>query len=100
MNKIKGTTLKLEGIIFVRFSNYLGMGTAQGYSPYLVDGKTDFLPGLTTDVRARFGFFSSSLYGDARVQVFFGKIGSDDKHSTSIGRSISDGFATRCVADH
>lgn len=42
---------------FEQLAKYLGKGTAQGYSPYLADGKTDFLPGLSN-----YWFWSSSAY--------------------------------------
>jgi hypothetical protein len=41
---------------FEQLAKYLGIGTARGYSPYLADGKTDFLPGLSG-----YAFWSSSV---------------------------------------
>ena len=41
-----------------QLAKYLGKGTAQSYSPYLKDGKTDFLPGLG------YSFWSSSINPD------------------------------------
>lgn len=50
---------------FDQLAKYLGKGTAQGYSPYLADGKTDFLPGLS-----QYTFWSSSLYPDPKETDF------------------------------
>ncbi len=33
---------------FNRLSKYLGLNSAKGYSPYMADGKTEILPGLST----------------------------------------------------
>lgn len=65
---------------FEQLAKYLGNGTAQGYSPYLADGKTDFLPGLTS--YSNYTFWSSSVYPTHGLFafVFHGYTGDASSH--------------------
>lgn len=51
---------------FEQLAKYLGKGTARGYSPYLADGKTDLLPGLSNH-----WFWSSSVYPNLSDYAFY-----------------------------
>ena len=46
---------------FEQLAKYLGQGTANGYDPYLTDGKTEILPGLVNHIFWSASVFSSSL---------------------------------------
>ncbi|MEK6773826.1 MAG: hypothetical protein AABY64_07790 [Bdellovibrionota bacterium] len=74
---------------FVQLAKYLGYGTAQGYSPYQADGKTDLLPGLSG-----YWFWSISFIpnADSSGYVFNGNTGVID-----YGALVSSGCAFRCV---
>lgn len=50
-----------------QLAKYLGKGTVQGYSPYLADGKTEFLPGLSS-----YSIWSSSSIDSYFVHIFSG----------------------------
>ncbi len=74
-----------------QLADYLGRGTVQEYSPYLADGKTDFLPGLSNH-----WFWSSSVlpkYSDW-AYLFSGEYG-----IVFHDLRYKDDHAVRCVAD-
>ncbi len=54
---------------FEQLARYLGQGTAEGYDPYLADGKTEILPGL-----ADRWFWSASVvsYNRSFAWYFYG----------------------------
>ena len=63
---------------FEKLRVYLGYASALGYSPYLADGKTDVLPGLSS-----YWFWSSSVDPDSSVFANFfngGNANIDDYH--------------------
>ena len=57
---------------FLQLANYLGRGTSQGYSPFLSDGKTDFLPGLSET-----WFWTNSPDGDTPGAYAYRSVDSD-----------------------
>jgi hypothetical protein len=60
---------------FRQLSAYLGYGTKRGYSPYVDDGKTEILKGISDHI-----FWSSSKdkFFPGFTYSFFGKIGQPD----------------------
>ncbi|MCE3009185.1 MAG: hypothetical protein LW875_01065 [Proteobacteria bacterium] len=76
---------------FERLAEYLGQGTSLGYSPFLADGKTDFLSGLSDNF-----FWSGTASGfDVFVNryVFYGADG-----GIRIGHRFQHLLAVRCVS--
>jgi len=72
-------------------AKYLGNGTAQGYSPFLADGKTDLLPGLSN----HWSWSSSVVPDDSDYAfVFYGYDG--DVYYGD--RDVYYNSAVRCVA--
>jgi len=88
--KARGTRLPTREE-FEQLAKYLGKGTANGYSPYLADGKTDILPGLS----GHYQFWSSSFgSADPGYAFFF------DGHYgyTHVINSYFYDRSVRCVA--
>ncbi len=79
---------------FELLAAYLGKYSEQGYSPFLADGKTDLLPGLSS-----YWFWSSSLNQNGPdIALLFN--GSDGYMVNGVDRSITFIYgAGRCVAD-
>ena len=73
---------------FEQLAKYLGRGTANGYDPYLTDGKTEILPGIADHY-----FWPASVYSGVRngSWIFVGDVGNV---SVSV-RNFT--FAVRCV---
>jgi hypothetical protein len=90
---------------FEQLAKFLGQVTAQGYSPYLADGITDFLPGLSKNffwaepgppvIWYRYGIFP-----EARSYDFFFAGGYGGVHPSERNRSpdLRSNIAVRCVA--
>ncbi len=70
---------------FEQLAKYLGYRTSGGYNPYLADGRSDVLPGLSQYV-----FWSSSEGNNSPVQ-FEGQDGSDR------GARLEELASVRCV---
>jgi hypothetical protein len=72
---------------FEQLAKYLGRGTAQGYSPYLADGRTDFLPGLPWWT----SWSSDVTIDNSGAYVFYGGVGDFSPNRRGMN------FAFRCV---
>lgn len=79
---------------FQQLAKYLGEGTAQGYSPFLSDGKTEILPGLSGEQ-----FWSSSLYPGNSDYAFAFKGGNGYVGFADRLNYVNFRYAVRCVAD-
>ena len=75
---------------YSRLSDYLGYGSRSGYSPYLADGKTDFLPGLST---LSFWTSTDNPRFPLNYYIYYGKRGTSGLDQWGSGRN---GF--RCVS--
>lgn len=74
---------------FEQLAKYLGKGTANGYNPYLADGKTDLLPGLSGH-----WFWSSSVSPNGTDNAF----SFNGYNGLVYYGSRSSSYAVRCVA--
>jgi hypothetical protein len=77
---------------FEQLAKYLGKGTANGYSPYLADGKTEILPGLSSH---RFWSSSVNPYWHDDAFYFIGTYGYFFWGTRYLGRE-----SVRCVGGH
>ncbi len=76
---------------FEQLAKYLGEGTAQRYSPFLADGKTDLLPGLSNH-----SFWSSSIDPKgSKYAYYFSNLGYVAPYPYDRGSKWN--FAVRCV---
>ena len=73
---------------FEQLAKYLGKGTAEGYDPYLTDGKTEILPEI-----ADYAFWSASVNSNYRGDSWI--FGSSNGSLPQLLRNGT--FAVRCV---